>query len=120
MTEAGRLAELLFDGRGPGRYSSREGLGVAKDEAEAAKWCRLAAEQGYVLAQSSFGLMLENGRGVPRDLGEAYLWLGLAAARGDTRAIADRDVIARTMKPEELAQAQKRVREWKPVTKAAR
>jgi TPR repeat protein len=96
------------------------GRGVAKDEAEAAKWYRLAAEQGYVLAQSSLGLILQNGRGVPRDLIDAYMWLGLASARGDSKAIADRDAVAREMTPVQLAEGQKRVREWKQVIKPPR
>jgi TPR repeat protein len=66
------------------------------------------------------GLLLENGRGVPRDLVEAYMWLSLASARGDSKAIGERDSAARAMTPAQLAEAQKRVREWKQVTKPAR
>ena len=43
-----------------------EGKGVAKDEAEAAKWYRKAAEQGNAAAQRNLGVMYDEGRGVER------------------------------------------------------
>ena len=36
-----------------------QGLGVDQDKAEAVKWCKLAAEQGYRKAQSSLGAIYE-------------------------------------------------------------
>ena len=50
------------------------GQGVAKDETEAVKWYRKAAEQGNADAQYSLGLMYKIGRGVVENEGEAQVW----------------------------------------------
>ena len=60
-------------------YSS---FGVPQDFAEAAKWYRLAAEQGYGMAQNNLGLMYDRGTGVPQDFAEAVKWYRLAAEQG--------------------------------------
>ncbi|MCP4827986.1 MAG: sel1 repeat family protein, partial [Proteobacteria bacterium] len=46
-------------------------LGVSEDYAEAVKWYRLAADQGYADAQCNLGVMYDNGQGVPQDYAEA-------------------------------------------------
>jgi TPR repeat protein len=58
------------------------GEGVPKDDAEAVKWYRLAADQGYALPQFNLGLMYDNGEGVPKDDAEAVKWYRLAADQG--------------------------------------
>ena len=63
-----------------------EGEGVPQDDAEAVKWYRLAAEQGYAAAQSTLGFMYAEGRGVPQDYAEAVKWYRLAAEQGDADA----------------------------------
>ena len=40
-------------------YRYLQGVGVAKDEAQAAIWYRKAAEHGYAPAQSALGTLLE-------------------------------------------------------------
>jgi hypothetical protein len=62
-----------------------EGLGVPQDFQEAAKWYRLAAEQGFVDAQF-LGRIYAEGRGVPQDFQEAAKWYCLAAEQGDAAA----------------------------------
>ena len=47
------------------------GEGVPKDEAEAVKWYRLAAEQGLAMAQFNLGITYASGRGVIEDEAEA-------------------------------------------------
>ena len=49
---------------------------------EAIKWYRLAAEQGYALAQTNIGLMYEVGEGVNQNYEEAIKWYHLAAEQG--------------------------------------
>jgi S1-C subfamily serine protease len=56
---------------------------VLKDSAEAAKWYRMAADQGNVTAQFNFGLMCQNGDGVTKDNAEAAKWYRKAAEQGD-------------------------------------
>ena len=62
------------------------GWGVSKDEVEAARWYRKAAEQGYLKAQNNLGQAYRNGRGVRKDYAEAMFWFRKAAAQGDARA----------------------------------
>ena len=54
-------------------------LGVAKDEAEAVKWFRKAAEQNVADAQFSLGVCYANGRGVAEDDAESVKWFRKAA-----------------------------------------
>jgi hypothetical protein len=89
------------------------GQGVQRDYAEAAEWTRKAAEQGYAPAQADLGVMYWNGQGVPQDAVLAYMWLSLAAAR-EPDAMEERDVAASQMTPDEIAEAQRLAREWKP------
>jgi len=42
------------------------------------------------------------------------MWVVLAVAGGDEKAIAGRDVLAAEMTAEQIAEAQKLAREWKP------
>ena len=58
-----------------------DGLGVAKDEAEAVKWYRKAADQGYATAQFNLGVMYAFGRGVKQDSVEAVKWWRKAAEK---------------------------------------
>ena len=44
-----------------------DGVGVAKDEAEAVKWWRKAAEQNHSLAQCWLGVCHARGQGVVKD-----------------------------------------------------
>ena len=62
------------------------GQGVPQDHKEAAKWFRLAAEQGEAQAQKNLGIMYDNGRGVPQDYKEAVKWYRLAAEQGEAQA----------------------------------
>ncbi len=54
-------------------------LGVAKDEAEAVKWFRKAAEQNVADAQYSLGVCYANGQGVTEDDAESVKWFRKAA-----------------------------------------
>ena len=89
------------------------GQGVRQDYTEAAKWTRKAAEQGYTPAQADLGVLYWNGQGVQQDVVLAYMWLSLAAAR-EPDAAGERDVAASQMTPEEIAEAQRLARDWKP------
>jgi TPR repeat protein len=97
-----------------------EGHGVPQDYAEAAKWYRLAANQGDALAQYNLGLAYARGEVGEPDNVSAYVWFNLAAARipaSDARrgeAVSSRDAVASKMTPDQITEAQKRAREWKP------
>ena len=91
------------------------GEGVPQDHAEAVKWWRKAAEQGNAPAQASLGVAYYAGHGVPKDYAEAHKWLNLSAAAGNTKAGENRDIVAKRMTPEQVAEAQRLAREWKPL-----
>jgi TPR repeat protein len=59
-----------------------DGEGVKKDEAEAVKWYRKAADRGNAEAQSKLGLCYANGQGLVKDNAEAVKWYRLAAEQG--------------------------------------
>ena len=58
------------------------GHGVITGVSEAAKWYRLAADQGLASAQWMLGFCFANGHGVIADSCEAMRWYGLAADQG--------------------------------------
>ena len=95
------------------------GEGVPQDHAEAVKWYREAANQGFARAQSNLGLMYLIGRGVPQDYVQAHMWSSLAVSRippGRDRddAVKNRDIAAMYMTPDQIAEAKRLAREWKP------
>jgi TPR repeat protein len=96
----------------------RRGQGVPQDYAEAVKWNRLAAEQGDAEAQHNLGVSYHRGEGVPQDYVQAHMWFNLAASRAPAserdEAIKMRNVAASNMTPEQIAEAQKLAREWRP------
>jgi TPR repeat protein len=94
------------------------GQGVPQDHAEAVKWFQKAAEQKHVIAQFIAGVMYATGKGVPQDYVEAHMWINLAAsgAGGDyQKQFAEwREKVAKDMTPQQITEAQRRAREWKP------
>ena len=62
------------------------GEGVPQDNAEAAYWYHLAAEQGDADAQFNLGLSYYKGEGVPQDYVQAAAWYRRAAEQGDADA----------------------------------
>ncbi|MDH3466506.1 MAG: protein kinase [Gammaproteobacteria bacterium] len=79
MLEAKYYVGLMYD----------TGKGVPRDDAEAVKWYRRAAEQGYDPAQNAMGVMYAQGRGVARDDRAALEWYRRAAAQCNTDAQTD-------------------------------
>jgi TPR repeat protein len=91
-----------------------QGRGVPQDYVESVKWVRLAAEQGSAGAQYNLGRMYFEGLGVPQDWVLALMWTNLAAAQGHEAAIEVRDVLGERLRHEQIAEAQRLAREWKP------
>ena len=89
------------------------GRGVAKDDGLAVNWFRMAADQGNAAAQFNVGIAYANGQGVEKDVGLAYMWFNPAAAQGSANAEKNRDRVASTMTPTQIAEAQRLSREWK-------
>ena len=77
------------------------GEGVPENDAEAGRWYRAAAEQGYASAQFNLGLMYANGEGIPENDVLAYAWINLAGAQGVERAQEVKDLLSRRMTSEQ-------------------
>ena len=92
------------------------GDGVPEDYGKAREWYEKSAAQGNANAQFYLGLMCAFGRGTSLDLVQAHMWYSLAAGNGHARAALHRNDLAKEMKPAQIAEAQKRAREWKPKT----
>jgi TonB family protein len=92
------------------------GQGVPQDYAQAVAWWTKAAEQGLAKAMHNLGEMYHFGRGVPVDSVESLKWIGLeeAGAAGDqkTELAGPLTALAGSMTPDEVAEAQRRAREW--------
>jgi TPR repeat protein len=83
----------------------------------AVRWYRRSANQGNDLAQRRLGLLYERGDGVPQDYIQAYMWYKLGAANGGKSGAVLRDSLAMRMNSDQLTEAQKLAREWKPSKK---
>jgi TPR repeat protein len=97
------------------------GKGVAVNYREAVPWYRLAAEQGDGASHLALGILYEFGKGVPQDFVKAHMWYNLAVASGDTNLDESREdietfreTLAARMTADQIAEAQKMAREWRP------
>jgi len=96
--------------------SYENGDGVPRDYAKARQWYEKAASQGDAKAQLYLGMQSSFGQGGSVDLVQAYMWYSLAAGNGNAHAPGYRNDLTRQMTPAQIAEAQKRAREWKPKT----
>src|SRR5665213_2707286 len=112
--------------------AARASDSTQQDYVEGMKWYRSAADQGLAAAQYNLGEMYQGGKGVSagEQAGEnrflvttvccqplyvmAHMWFNLAGAQGDKRAAEARDAVAKKMTPDQIAEAQRMAREWKP------
>ena len=92
--------------------------------AEAARWYRLAADQGYGPAKYALGEMYAEGRGVRKDYVLAHMWLNLAAAQSYPLSTnlkvfyeSKRAMVEGQMNPEQITKAQRLAQTWKPKSK---
>jgi len=95
------------------------GLGVQQDYAEAVKWYRMAAEQGEGRGQLNLGIKYGKGHGVSQDYVQAHKWFNLSISnlQGPDRseAVLNQEKAEKKMTPDQIAEAQKLVREWKSI-----
>ena len=83
-----------------------KGSDVPQDYEAAAKWYRKAAKQGHTESQHHLGTCYETGIGVVQNFVQAYAWYSVAAI-SIVAARTDRDSVARSMTPEQIAEGQK-------------
>ncbi len=101
------------------------GFRIPRDETEGAKWFRFAAQrgdddnagywyQGDARYQDRLGDIYERGRGVPQNHVLAYMWYSIASSNGESAAAYHRDRVGEKMTPDQIAEAQRLAKEWKP------
>lgn len=85
------------------------------DEGDSAGWFKLAAAQGHTKAQVVLGSIYAE-----TDKPESYFWYSLALARAEdewkANVQAESDKVAKSLTKEQIAEVQKRVKEWQPVS----
>jgi putative methionine-R-sulfoxide reductase with GAF domain len=67
-------------------FQGDEKNGIERDEKQAFRWFRRAADHGNLAAQTKLGFLYWGGRGVSKDVNQAYFWTVLARARGDKQS----------------------------------
>jgi len=99
------------------------GQGVAKDPVEAIKWYRFSADQGYSRAFLNLGAANLEGVGTVQSYPDALFYFLLAASTQDpaVQGMAQNGIklAKRHLDDSQIADAQKRVREWPDVSSEA-
>ena len=93
--------------------NAEDGGSGKPDYAAAAAGFRAAADYGIRDSQYNLGVLYGRGLGVPEDLALSWLYFSLAAQQGDTDAGKKRDEVAAKMDGKTLAEAQKKLAEFK-------
>jgi len=94
------------------------GRGVRRNDGIAAVWFHKAANQGNREAQLAYGSLLIQGVGARQDIVKAHMWLSLVVETGDAvlreHAVRLRDQAVKLMTADELADARRRARDFRP------
>jgi TPR repeat protein len=93
----------------------QKGEGTHQDDTQAARWFQDAANQGNSDAQYALGFAYRGGFGVPKDEVLAYMWFDIAAGKGNEEALDMRSAVAELMTYDQISEARKKARDWKPV-----
>jgi uncharacterized protein len=89
------------------------GRGVERNYLEAVNWYRKSADQGEAYGQNNLGWCYEKGHGIPLNFVEAYKFYKLAADQNLDNAIENLKQIATRMTAVEIAEGERRVREFR-------
>ncbi|TVP82520.1 tetratricopeptide repeat protein [Thioalkalivibrio sp.] len=90
-----------------------EGIGTqSADDALAAHYTRIGADDGHGQMQGWLAFMYVNGQGVDRDLVTAAKWANLAAANGDSLGHGLRLMLDEQLAPEQVREARQRAVDW--------
>jgi hypothetical protein len=85
---------------------------ISRDEKQAFRWFRRAADHGSLPAQAKLGALYWGGRGVPKDLNQAYFWTLLARARGDKESKDLATILASGLTSSQSAAIQQQADAW--------
>ena len=109
-----RFVDRMFDDPMIGFFFRKADRQRVKD-----KEYELAARQDNVDGQIGLGVLYSLGQGVEKNFVEAYKWLRIAADRlpqgsDRSRVIGALDAIAESMSKDEVAEAKKLAKAWRP------
>ena len=100
------------------------GQGITASDRMAVQLYRQAADRNFAPAQFNLATMYAQGRGIEKDKAEAYKWLTLAMAAYQPGDEAKRDDaedlranLAKDMRPAEVAEGERRAKDWTPAAK---
>ena len=97
-----------------GHYHATGTGGAAPDINQAVAWFQKAAERGVLDSQFNLGVLFQGGAGIEKSPIDSYVWYAVAGAQGDKVALQRRDLLARDLSPDQLAQAKSRVKAFTP------
>jgi uncharacterized protein len=91
LAEIATLHQKAVDGSAEAQFQLAEayekGAGIDRSDTEAARWYRVAAQQGYVPAEVQLGTFYWTGQGIPLDKKQAVSWYQRAAHEGNAAAM---------------------------------
>jgi TPR repeat protein len=93
-----------------------KGWGVPPDDREALRLFLESANLGLDQAQFNLGVYYRDGRGTEPDPVSSYVWFSLAARQEVKEAQARANTMQHYLTPAQLAEAERRLAEWKAVT----
>lgn len=91
-------------------YAGRNG--ATPDYQRARVWYEQAAAAGNNAAMAALANIYRNGLGVDLSFVEAVMWYRLAIRNGNQEAVSAEALVSRFLAPAELADADRRLREW--------
>lgn len=97
-------------------YALHNSRGTSPNAAEGIAWYKKAAAAGHTVAQNNLGDAYWQGRGIEKDFVEAYKWFELSAERGQENAIRNRTDLQKQISENDLQEAVRRAKAWKPAT----
>ncbi len=89
--------------------------GLKKNPAMTENWWLRAAKQGHTIAQMNLGLLYSRGGLGEKHPIKAYQWAKLSLMRGNQRAKQLVETLEKELTPEQIAEAEKFIRSFKPV-----
>jgi uncharacterized protein len=84
----------------------QHGFRLIQNYSDAVRWYRIAAESGDAWAQKALALLYALGEGVMENYVIAHMWSNISATNGDEDAVELRNLIASSMTPDKIAEAQ--------------
>jgi TPR repeat protein len=94
-------------------------LTLLRNDPQVAEEFLQAAIQGDVDAQYGMGLIYAEGRGIEQDEAKSFYWLSRAMEQGDEDAALLRRIVATSMTPEQFAQAELLMDEYRALPSPA-